>query len=474
MGRATLLWVLSAVLPTMSACRTVRGRAESPIATGVVKPNPSPSADSQAPTGDNPAARKTLNIDESQKTSITKNLTAKSSQQYPQAAIQTGPSITVYNDKLSVSAYTPVYSSAIVSIIWNNKEFVLNDVTTNGKDQKRGASLQSVAFFDARNGTYYNECNNPLEAGSFSDFSAGLTGITSPTSIQGQGNEMKMYTQMGYWLDPYLCNPATSYQKNNAALSNNYLSKKISVGAMGIKNLIAFDIEYQVGSNHNDATFDALVGSHPLEFFTYHTYDPRNKNSLTQVNGRDEDLFKSNPEVNQGSSFSLLPTIISTADKKFALGYYSPQIPFEANDPSFVGAYIRSVFRTQRANVLDLNFRRDALVAGVYRYKAYLVVGTVKDVRESLDTLYENFRILDSSVFDADTYRKSNSQLSNMSVAELRYHWITVGIHLGLKAHATGNIENLYARFPEFKDTFGKNYADALTYYVKSSKDYPL
>ncbi|HEY4493283.1 MAG TPA: hypothetical protein VJB98_01550 [Candidatus Paceibacterota bacterium] len=255
-------------------------------------------------------------------------------------------------------------AGAIGSLKWNGQEFI------NSYDH--GRELQSASSYDG-----LGECFNPTEAGSSPD-GTGLVSTSVLRKLTKTSNSLQASTQMAFWLkalSPYgwncgHTNFTTAQNKTN--LSNHYLDKTVTIGFAGIPNVIEHKISFFVPEAHKSAVWETLTGYMPPTFSSFYSYNPSTKTLAPLSDGRGEQN---------------LPVILSTPDKKYAMGVYSPDLP-EASFPS--AGYGRFKF----ADTVKWNcvFRGGNVIAGsTHNFRCYSIVGTLTDVTNSIDKLHTYF-----------------------------------------------------------------------------------
>jgi hypothetical protein len=252
-------------------------------------------------------------------------------------------------------------AGAIDSLTWKDVQFI--------DDYDHGRELQSAANFDG-----HRECFNPTEAGSYKD-DTGATSSSRLLSLQVTESQIVTRTRMAFWLTPGETSPSCRGIKavNTTVLSDFELTKKVTLGAHGIPNVIEHDVTYHVPRQHRRAVFEALTAWMPSRFVKFWSYDPA-KDALTPLDAK------------RGSQ--PLPLIVSTADDSFAYGIYSADLPQRNGER---GGYGRSLYTglldfhpTTNANCV---FRFREVTAGDYRFVCYSIVGSLADVKASMARL---------------------------------------------------------------------------------------
>jgi len=258
-------------------------------------------------------------------------------------------------------------AGAIHSLKWNGKEFI--------DSYDHGRQLQSASNLDLGR-RFIPEVFNPTEAGSRADGS-GPRSSSKLLHLTASGNELRTSIQMAFWLKPgekSLGNPAY----NDQILSNHLLSKKVRIGYKSLPHAIEYEVRFTIpkGEHHTFAQFEALTGYMPKEFSKFWRFDPRSGKLSPLDDGPGEQEF---------------PIVFSTPDEQFAMGCYSPDQPSRGFEKA---GYGRFRFRTENVVKMNCVFRlRDAkgVAAGEYRFRNFVGVGTLEDVRQTMRELTQEF-----------------------------------------------------------------------------------
>ncbi len=264
-------------------------------------------------------------------------------------------------------------AGAIHSLRWNGREFI--------DSHDHGRQLQSAASFDAahvggRSGGgagFWAEQFNPTEAGSRAD-GAGPTSTSQLLEIESAGATLRTKTRMSFWLAPgekSSGRPAL----NTTKLSRHVVSKRVRIGYRDLPNVIQYDVTFTVpaGERHTYAQFEALTGYMPPAFEKFYTFDPKAGQLRPLTDGPGEQRH---------------PVVFATADGEHAMGVYSPDQP----SPGYAHAgYGRFRFKAEQVVKWNCVFRvrdEDKVAAGDYRYRVFVAVGTVDDVRKAMIALH--------------------------------------------------------------------------------------
>ena len=256
-------------------------------------------------------------------------------------------------------------AGAIDSITWRGKEFI------NAYDH--GRELQSASSFDG-----YGECLNPTEAGSAKD-GPGATSSSRLVSGKAHGRTLETTIEMAYWLAPgtlyrRACGSHADFRqaRNETVRSSDTLIKRVTIS----KDVISYDVTFVTAEDHQSATFEALTAYMPPEFSEFLAYDPATRATVPLTDGPGEQT---------------LPVILSTPDHRFAMGVYSPGLPQKAHPTSGYGRF-RFLNNPKIANWNTVKwnavYREAPAPRGRYHYRCYVAIGTLEDVRRTLEQLH--------------------------------------------------------------------------------------
>jgi hypothetical protein len=256
-------------------------------------------------------------------------------------------------------------AGAIHSLTWNNKEFI--------DSSDHGRQLQSAASFDcASDKEFWAECFNPTEAGSRAD-GAGDRSSSKLLELTAQGAALKATTQMAFWLAPgekSSGRPAL----NDQVLSRHLVSKRVHIGSNGMDNVIAYEVVFTVpqGERHHYAQFEALTGYMPPEFARFWKLEP-GTGKLT--------------ELDDGPGEQEFPVVLATDGGTHAMGIFSPDQPSRGYERAGYGRFRFNAEKVVKWNCV-FRVRNSARIApGEYRFRNFVAVGTLEDVRRALHRL---------------------------------------------------------------------------------------
>lgn len=260
-------------------------------------------------------------------------------------------------------------AGAIGSLTWKGKEFVNQD--------DHGRELQSASSFDG-----LGECFNPTEAGSDAD-GEGPTSSSKLLSINADRNRLNTTVQMAFWWKPNAsypdgCGDSTTLKKsqNTTVLSNHKLSKQVTIGFEGIPNVIEYLVSYEVPEAYKKSQFEAFAGYLTKDFSSFWTFEP-DKKSLKKLGGVRGEQSR--------------PVVLSTPDKRYAMGVYSPELPQEGINWGKGAGYGRRNYASYDTMKLNTVFRLENAPAGTYNYKVYVVVGNLEQVKRGMVSVHEHF-----------------------------------------------------------------------------------
>ena len=253
-------------------------------------------------------------------------------------------------------------AGAIDSLTWGGTQFI------NAYDH--GRELQSASAYDG-----YGECLNPTEAGSDSD-ATGPRSSSLLTALQVGPDTLQTRSQMAYFMAPG--HPVGHCPKGPGPYasprSDDGLTKRVTLGAAGVPNAIAYRVTFTTAQAHAAATFEAATAYMPPDFSHFSSFDPATAQAAPLSAGPGE----------QG-----VPVILANADGSRAMGVYSPDLP-QASVPN--AGYGRFSFAelpgagnaTVKWNCV---FRETDIPAGDHTYTCYVLVGTLRDVRAGMVAL---------------------------------------------------------------------------------------
>ena len=253
-------------------------------------------------------------------------------------------------------------AGAIDSLTWDGMEFL--------DSSDHGRQLQSASNLDLGR-RFIPEVFNPTEAGSVAD-GAGPKSASELLSLRAGKNTLETTTRMAFWLPPggkSEGHPAY----NDKVVSDHLLNKWVRIGYKGLPHAIEYEVTFTLpkGEHHKLAQFEALTGYMPPAFRDFRTLDV-GTGALSPLS--------------DGPGEQAKPVIFATPTGSHAMGVYSPERP--------PPGYGRFRFEAEKVNKWNCVFRvRDpaGVAPGPYRYRIFVAVGTLDDVRRTLTTLAREF-----------------------------------------------------------------------------------
>lgn len=262
------------------------------------------------------------------------------------------------------------FGGALYSLNWRGQEYL------NAWDH--GRELQTALSFDQ-----FGECYNPTEAGSGHD-DTGPFSSSVLRSLSYTRDTLETTTDMAFWLQPGQpyptpCTPnSPAHEAQNHHLRDGYLLKKrVHVGHGALPNVLEYDLTITTPRDHQQAAFELITGYMPPEFALFLGYDVEQGHVMPISDGPGEQAF---------------PVILSTLDLHHAMGIFAPDL-LPANAPT--GGFGRFRFVDPKAqpgpNTVKWNaaYRLSPAPAGDYRFRCYVIVGTVPEILRAMDTLYQ-------------------------------------------------------------------------------------
>ena len=247
-------------------------------------------------------------------------------------------------------------AGAIHSLTWRGKEFL--------DSYDHGRQLQAASNLDL--GTAItSETFNPTEAGSRRD-GTGERSSSLLLALRARRNSLTTESKMAFWLAPGE-DSGGNLAKNTTVVSEHRLRKSVTIGVRGRAHLIGYDVTFTLPKNekHGQAVFESLTGYMPSEFRRFWRYDRATRALLPLSDGPGE----------QGD-----PVVLATDDGAYAMGIYSPERTAKG--------YGRWRFVPEQVVKWNCVFRvTDPVPGRAYRYRHFVAVGTLEQVRQELERL---------------------------------------------------------------------------------------
>ena len=375
-----------------------------------------------------------------------------------------------FGQPLTLSTSTQ-FAGSVSSIKWGGKEYI------NNWDHGRQLQLNSQ-FFNRF------ECYNPYEAGSFYDQNFTTTS-SKLLSLSASGNRLESSTQMAWYLrqresfnpldscgDPaqWLPYPPSNHNKPESILSDYRVHKTVTIGFGGQPNVIEYLIDQFVpepivkGMNNLTAVVN-------YDFIDLRSWDVVSKDyRIVRALAGIDDRIK----------------VVSTPDGAYAMGFYAPELLQPYNDIAGVinwwfinppDPFYRDPKDPSRPDPdyacvhFGLVNRYESLNAGgITNDRAYLVIGNLNQVKDSLAALHLQFASLDPDVFDWLEYRAINGLEAFLPTpVAAQQHWLTQGLAQGLRGSKTFSAAQYIELNPELGLGQG-NYQGAINHFVSSGR----
>jgi hypothetical protein len=260
-------------------------------------------------------------------------------------------------------------AGAIHSLVWNGKEFI--------DSHDHGRQLQSAASFDgALKKEFWAECFNPTEAGSRAD-GTGNKSSSKLLRLSAEGAELRTTTQMAFWLAPgekSSGRPAL----NDKILSEHLVSKRVRIGYKKLANVIQYDVTFTVpkGERHTYAQFEAVTGYMPSEFSRFWKFLPGSGKLK---------------ELDDGPGEQEHPVVFATEGGTHAMGIFSPDQPSRGYEKAGYGRFRFKAEKVVKWNCVFRVQNEKGIASGKYRFRMFVAVGMLADVRKALELLCGKF-----------------------------------------------------------------------------------
>lgn len=325
-------------------------------------------------------------------------------------------SVPVLDSQVIIKSSNVTMAGAISSLTFRGVEYI--------DSYDHGRELQSATSFN-----YLGECFNPTEAGGRYNSHGHLPSSSILEDYKITSTSLYTKTNMAFWLRPNedykkLCGitgrnglPAYSRAVNSTILSGHRLEKIVTVGVGNLPNVLDYQVTFHIPSLPNTLNdrkqiqVEVLTGYMPYNFGYFWGYNPKSRELIRISDGPgDQPHF---------------PIIMATSDGKHAMGILSLDPP--STDPEISNSsYGRFRFRPEKrgintgggfigqvlddalefgASVVGRELPRDLLgtvkwnvvrritgdkaVPGSYSYRIYVPFGTLTEVIDAMNALYQ-------------------------------------------------------------------------------------
>ncbi len=291
------------------------------------------------------------------------------------------------------------YGGAISSLKWGNKEFV--------DSHDHGREIQSAVTYNRQ-----SECDNPTEAGSSND-GTGYTSSSQIYSWSAANGILTSHSQMANWLAPGgFSIPSNCYAVNSTPLSDTQLKKTVTIGAQGIPNLIKHSIQVIHPRGASSMNLEVVTAYMPQEFRTFYTYDPSTK-ALEYLSMPFSPGWTAGGYTHGTSS---LPIIAVSSD-----GYAFAMIPEEHDSPLFNNKNHAYYFNSEAVGKWSCAFSsRVPIAAGIHSFTCYYAIGSLSDVTNALDQVYQIVRPKDCVIDEISVLHKHSRRFFSSKVGNLK------------------------------------------------------
>ena len=253
------------------------------------------------------------------------------------------------------------FAGAVSSLTFRGKEHI--------DSRDHGRLLQSASSFDG-----YGECFNPTEGGAAHNSANENASVLKAARVEG--NQLWTTTDMAFWLSPRQPYPrgcgtrkSVKHAVNDVPTSGHWLDKHLTIGLPDFPNVIEHRVTFHVPADFSYGTFEASTAYVPKEFSLALYYDAASGVEVEPGNRQGEQA---------------MPVILSTPDKRYAMGVYAPQLP-------------QNRFGYGRFTFPDVNkwncvFREKNVRPGNYNYQCLIVLGTLYEVEDTLLRLHNRYQ----------------------------------------------------------------------------------
>jgi hypothetical protein len=145
-----------------------------------------------------------------------------------------------------------------------------------------------------------------------------------------------------------------------------------------LPHAIGYHVTFTIpkGEVHKHAVFEAVTGYMPPAFSKFWTFDAATQKLAPLSDGPGEQPH---------------PVILSTPDKKHAMGVWSPGLPAQEFKPIGYGRFRLTSRKVVKWNCVFRISHPRALRPGDYSFQCYVLVGTLKNVTDTMSELHRRF-----------------------------------------------------------------------------------
>lgn len=275
------------------------------------------------------------------------------------------------------------FAGAVSSLRWRDMEFV--DVQDHGRE------IQT-----AWQGNDAGECYNPTEAGSEHDGNK-LSTTSQILSVTASETSIEVVSHPAFWLRPGEKSPYCRFTGqpwqdgeavNRRTISAATLKKTVTLGYQGLPNVVVYESEITfAASDLAEFPLQYLMLENPAAYLRHRF------NHVRRYDLGSGELTGPRPSSIHFSEYAPTAVVAGTADGKYAVGLYSPDIP----RAGFVGAeqqkYTGYGF-TDWGPVVSIEARLPVrppagkdFTTGTYKFRTFLAIGAVEEVAATLRQL---------------------------------------------------------------------------------------
>ncbi len=254
------------------------------------------------------------------------------------------------------------FGGAVESVRWRGKEFI--NIYDHGRQISYAWHLDG-----------WGECLNPTEPGAAADNFRQSSTTELLRVCSSAPKQLSTRARPAFWLAPGesgFCDRGARTAVNETLVSDNLFGKTIEIGYRGLDNVIVFDAAITLERDYASLRTEMPTGYLTHEFTSRHVLD--------LVTGALVSPAPDTPvEPWSFNAASRRPPILATEDGAFAMGAYTAE-PVETYEILFYDVPNPS----DRTNKWNMVIGETPAPAGTYRYRSFVIVGTLAEVHETM------------------------------------------------------------------------------------------
>ncbi len=259
-------------------------------------------------------------------------------------------------------------AGAVCTMIFDGEEFV--------NDRDHGRQMQVAWIYND-----LDEAYNPTEAGSSHD-GTGRSTTSELLSVDVAGNKIITSNNPAYWLSQ-----APASFVNTSVVTNDLLTKEITLGYNGDLNVLVYDTKIELSTNLTGPEIESLRIEAPTIYsspkLTEHYLYDLEADTISLVPKISNFPDRMNEHIRFASDRNIVP-IMASPDGNLAISIYAPV------EKDFWAYYTWDIPSSDPINActkITSFYKHTASAGETYNYKGFVVCGNFDTVKSSLKKL---------------------------------------------------------------------------------------